>query len=227
MNRFLKAIHNFILHFGINISFVKKDKAEISALEHNTSIKMNDFYQNENNLKQYLDPARLDFYKKIIHLFIKENISLTGKTVADVGCGTGHLLKYISTKMRPAYSAGFDFSEVAIEVAKTTFPEAQYQVFDLYNLLPKKFDVIVCTEVLEHLLYPDRAMNNLIEMLNPNGVLLLTVPNGRVDTYNGHINFWSPESWEIFLKENALNSAIRTGSFNEHALWGFIFKNVY
>ena len=31
---------------------------------------------------------------------------------------------------------------------------------------------------------------------------MITVPNGRIDTFEGHINFWSPESWNIFIRGN-------------------------
>ena len=31
---------------------------------------------------------------------------------------------------------------------------------------------------------------------------MITVPNGRIDTFEGHINFWSPESWKVFIESN-------------------------
>jgi len=51
-------------------------------------------------------------------------------------------------------------------------------------------------------------------MLRPNGRLVLTVPDGRTDTssarklredesgYWGHVHFWSPESWPLFLSQS-------------------------
>ena len=47
-------------------------------------------------------------------------------------------------------------------------------------------------------------------MLNEDGVLILSVPNGRNDNFIGHINFWSPESWGIYLKENCTKFQIKT-----------------
>jgi 2-polyprenyl-3-methyl-5-hydroxy-6-metoxy-1,4-benzoquinol methylase len=226
LKKFLKHIHNFFLLLGINISFVKKSNNNgASALEHNSQTKMNDFFSNPQTIKEYLEPARLQFYRDIVQLFDDEKIEVNGKTLADVGCGTGHLLKYINNKMTPSLNAGFDFSEAALNVAKTIFPKADYKVHDLYKLLPESFDIILCTEVLEHLQYPDEVITNLINRLNPNGILFLTVPNGRLDSYYGHINFWSPESWHVFLSKNSMKWRIKTGLFNETVIWGTIYKN--
>jgi 2-polyprenyl-3-methyl-5-hydroxy-6-metoxy-1,4-benzoquinol methylase len=65
--------------------------------------------------------------------------------------------------------------------------------------LPNRYDVIFCTEVLEHLEKPHVALANLVAALNPGGILVLTVPDGRQDTINEHLNFWSPEGWRAFL----------------------------
>ena len=226
MKKFLKRIHNLFLLLGINISFVKKTNNEgVTSLEHNSQAKMNDFFSNPNMLKEYLEPSRLQFYDNIVQLLYDEGINLNGRSLADVGCGTGHLLKYINNKMTPSLNAGYDFSVAALTVAKSVFPNAKYQIQDLYNLLPQSYDVILCTEVLEHLLYPEDVITNLINRLNPSGILFLTVPNGRLDSYYGHINFWSPESWQVFLSKNSLNLRIKTGLFNKMAIWGIIYKN--
>ena len=71
--------------------------------------------------------------------------------------------------------------------------------------------MIFCIEVLEHLLHPDIALRNIVNMLSGSGVALITVPNGRIDTFDGHINFWSPESWEVFLKQICSGYTIKTG----------------
>jgi hypothetical protein len=61
------------------------------------------------------------------------------------------------------------------------------------------FDTVFCCETLEHLLIPSKALKNLLNATNFKCVL--TVPDGRTDTYPGHINFWSEESWGSFLLE--------------------------
>lgn len=47
--------------------------------------------------------------------------------------------------------------------------------------------------------YPSRALINVLNATKHK--CLLTVPNDRTDTYEGHINFWSEESLGSFLLE--------------------------
>lgn len=49
-------------------------------------------------------------------------------------------------------------------------------IFDLQFSL--NFDLILATEVIEHVAHPDRFLKRLAEMLRPGGFVLLTTPNG-------------------------------------------------
>ena len=105
---------------------------------------------------------------------------------------------------------GFDTFVEMNELARMFCPTATVQ--DLpFQAVEDTFDVIFCTEVLEHLVDPAAALRKLLRCLKPSGVLILTVPDGRIDqhpagairsdgsAYWGHINFWSPESWTLFI----------------------------
>jgi 2-polyprenyl-3-methyl-5-hydroxy-6-metoxy-1,4-benzoquinol methylase len=81
----------------------------------------------------------------------------------------------------------------------------------------EKYDFVLCTEVLEHLLHPEIALNNIMNMLEENGKALITVPNGRTDTFGGHINFWSPESWNVFIKKNSAGFYSETGLIHNNS----------
>ncbi|MCK4934746.1 MAG: methyltransferase domain-containing protein [Simkaniaceae bacterium] len=78
------------------------------------------------------------------------------------------------------------------------------------EILPELADVIFCTEVLEHLQHPESAITHLLTLKKDAGVLILTVPNGRIDSSAQHINFWSPESWKIFLQKSAPSNNIQS-----------------
>lgn len=171
-----------------------------SATEHNSKEKVDEWYSNPQVWGAYLTPDALNFYDETVQLGYEKGIAYNGKHIADVGCGTGHLLLSIDSHFSPSSLTGFDFSKAAIKVASQVLPTAQFYELDIYEGTQLKFDVVICTDTLEHLIYPDKALKNLVEMLNQSGVALLAVPNGRTDTFAGHINFWSPESWEVFLK---------------------------
>lgn len=223
MRQILKLIHNFFLVLGIDISLVKK-QTKISSLQHNSKESMHAFYSDPQNVKQYLGSERIRFYNSIITLLKEKNYDLSKKEIADIGCGTGHLLLYISQNFKPLTLTGFEYVESALKIARNTLPSANFIYYDIYEESIYQFDFIFCTEVLEHLLYPDKALKNLEKMLKPGGVLLLTIPNGRNDTYKGHINFWSPESWSVFLSNSLPQIKIETGVIGGTDLYGIIQK---
>jgi hypothetical protein len=55
----------------------------------------------------------------------------------------------------------------------------------------KKFDFIVCTEVLEHTLQPFDAVNSIYNMLKPNGICFISTP------YNFRIHGPLPDCWRF------------------------------
>lgn len=72
-------------------------------------------------------------------------------------------------------------------------------------------------------------------ILRSNGTLIFTVPDGRLNTqsagklredgssYWGHIHFWSPESWALFLKDQfPVAKHITTGTVNTTKLFGIV-----
>ena len=72
---------------------------------------------------------------------------------------------------------------------------------DIYESLDGIYDIIFCTEVLEHIIISGKnALNNLISAVNRAVTIFLTVPDGRIDNFEGHINFWSPKAGMYLFK---------------------------
>jgi 2-polyprenyl-3-methyl-5-hydroxy-6-metoxy-1,4-benzoquinol methylase len=136
-------------------------------------------------------------------------------TILDSGCGSANLLNLISSEFPSADLTGADFSESKLNQCRTLYPHIKFELNDIHDELEKQYDLILCTEVLEHLLYPHRALKSLLTGVSNAGKVFITVPNGRLDSFSGHINFWSPESWKVFIEENI------TGDFRAET--GLIF----
>ncbi len=200
-----------------------------SALEHNTPERTDQLYRNARVLRRYLNPARLRYYESLIHLLPLE--AYHQRRVADAGCGPGYFLLQLrrtveAAGFHPATLTGFDYSLAALEIAREVLPEADFSQLDLYLPLERRFDVLFCMDVLEHLLYPERALRNLLQMLAPEGTLVLAVPNGRYDHFAGHVNFWGPESWRVFLETTCPGYAVKTGLLGNGRLAGEHHVNV-
>jgi len=120
--------------------------------------------------------------------------------VLDVGCNTGELgLELIKNKKCIVY--GIDYSVSAIEITKSNLNKAK--VIDLnFDELPfstDKFDVIVFGDVLEHIINPDKILNDYKKLLNKNGIIIASIPN--VANINIRWNLfwgnWNYKKWGI------------------------------
>jgi 2-polyprenyl-3-methyl-5-hydroxy-6-metoxy-1,4-benzoquinol methylase len=98
--------------------------------------------------------------------------------ILDAGCGGGFVAFQLADKGH--WVVGVDISEKAIESCrKCIAPVADFYIGNIASMrLDKSFDVIVCSEVLEHIDHVDIALCNLYDHLKSNGLLILTVPNG-------------------------------------------------
>jgi len=104
-----------------------------------------------------------------------------GGHVLDIGCGNGLISRALG---EAGFNVlGIDVSEKTIAVAKAanTLNNVRFEVVPAGALqpAPAKYHAIVCSEVLEHLHHPSELLNIIHSSLKDNGVLIVTVPNGR------------------------------------------------
>jgi SAM-dependent methyltransferase len=99
------------------------------------------------------------------------------RVALDVGCGDG----YFTSKLigLGCQATGMDLSPVGLEKAKQRNPMGTFRAHDLTQPFPfedRTFDVVWCSEVLEHLFSPRYALEQIFRVLKPGGQLLATVP---------------------------------------------------
>lgn len=76
---------------------------------------------------------------------------IVGNTVLDVGCGLGHLYALLRDKKGLKYR-GIDSSSIFIQRCKKFFPEANFEVGDIYNLSNEPvYDTVIAIQLLIHL----------------------------------------------------------------------------
>jgi len=190
-------------------------------------------------VRDYLTNWRIDFFHQVISLMRQRCIISDGMDILEVGSGTGYLLRLITKEYQEARVTGLDTYEALNQLARFLCPDARIINADLFDPVEKANDLVICMETLEHLLEPQLALEKLLKMVKKSGTLLLTVPNGRLDSlpsmgkfpngrgYWGHINFWSIESWEMFLKQSVGNFRIDCGEIlGGKFLFGLISRNL-
>jgi 2-polyprenyl-3-methyl-5-hydroxy-6-metoxy-1,4-benzoquinol methylase len=125
--------------------------------------------------KRVADIKRLQFIVKTL-----QNNLPPGSVVLDVGCGNGVISRSLG---EAGYNVqGIDVSDKAIAKARqlNKLPNVSFDVISAEQLIAegKKYDAIICSEVLEHLNRPEDLLKTLNQSLTDNGVLIVTVPNG-------------------------------------------------
>jgi 2-polyprenyl-3-methyl-5-hydroxy-6-metoxy-1,4-benzoquinol methylase len=106
--------------------------------------------------------------------------------VVDVGCGSGYGCK-ILRKGGAAEVHGTDVSRHALRVARKHFSTyasfTRQGITDLHGYYDGFADVVVCSEVLEHIKeygLENRALGELRRVTRPGGLLVLATPNSEL-----------------------------------------------
>lgn len=170
-------------------------------------------HTNSSPIQQFL---LRQFNKKLIDCVRKTNPN----TILDAGCGEGFTMNLLSEAGIHASMTGIDFSDTAISIAQKISPNLNIKKASIY-LLPYRnasFDLIICSEVLEHLEDPDTALSEIIRVSKK--YILVSVPNepyfqcanffrGKYFQSFGnhpeHINDWSSRSIVEKLKNAGLS----------------------
>ncbi len=103
----------------------------------------------------------------------------SGAKILDVGCGNGNISRALGSLGHQVL--GIDLSPESVRKATelNTFPNVAFQVINAEQLqIERDFDVVVCSEVLEHLNEPQLLVKELSRLVATGKLLIVTVPNG-------------------------------------------------
>ncbi|MFZ2632133.1 MAG: class I SAM-dependent methyltransferase [Desulfosalsimonadaceae bacterium] len=185
----------------------KKRKNSLVLTTHDVGVNlpMNTKYLSGNFLSRFL-----------IHRFVSalsSMISREGENVAkilDVGCGEGIVPRQLRLLLPSAEFHGLDINPELLAVARQLVPDMKCVTGSIYALPwnDGKYDLVCCTEVLEHLEFPDRALSEIIRV--GKGFFLFSVPNepwwrianmlrgaycSDLGNTPGHLNHWGKEGF--------------------------------
>ena len=125
--------------------------------------------------ERFADVKRLKFITDVLDAKLP-----SGAEVLDVGCGNGVISRSLGEKGLNV--KGIDVSDKAIARARelNKFPNVRFDVVSAEQLVADghRYHAVICSEVLEHLNDPGKLLSVLHDLLDTNGVLIVTVPNG-------------------------------------------------
>lgn len=118
-----------------------------------------------------------------------------GKTVLDLGCGTGYGSAIIAKVAKDVL--GIDISREAIRYARKKYQahNLNFEIMDISDYLGqnKKYECIICLEVIEHISQPQKTLSDISFLLSEQGILILSTPNGLNPKFKFHVHGWNRE----------------------------------
>lgn len=158
--------------------------------------------------------------------------------ILDAGCGNGFLAGKLAS--RGHHVTGVDISQDGVDIARKNYPQIGFHIASLYdNLEPivQNVDLVISSEVIEHLFSPKTFLENISKVLKPRGSIILTTPyHGFLknlalslidgwDTHHtanwegGHIKFFSPKTLKILLANTGYINAVFNNAGRIPYLW--------
>ena len=173
----VEAIANSLGPTGFSIKNNLENDPQVcvikSAEDHNSPKRMSELWNIPGAFEIY-EKGKLNFYRELAELISSNNAPIDGGDLIDIGCGLGHLLISIGSQYRPKSLSGTELAEPIVRKTSERLPNARIFVHDIQEqALDVKYDAIFCTEVLEHLFHPEKAVCHMIEALKPAGVLFM------------------------------------------------------
>ena len=143
------------------------------------------YYKHSNPLIIWVEKKRLNSISKLIKKELQET-KLIDPNILEVGCGEGHVLEEISSKIKTKNLFGLDPLENWLEKAKAKLGTKARLIKGFAEDLPfdnNSMDIVICSEVLEHVIDPQIVLNQLKRVIKPDGLIIVSIPNDRlIDT---------------------------------------------
>lgn len=141
------------------------------------------------------------------------------KNILDVGCASGWFLSELAKKFSGTSYYGIDTYNDAIMHGKKLYKNLKLIHADGHNIPFHNgfFDVVICNEVLEHVMNPEKVLQEIKRVLNPKGHAIIEMDTGNIlfrfawfwwthvrhgVWENAHIQVFNTEKLEKLIKKN-------------------------
>jgi len=151
------------------------------------------------------------YLKGLIDDLLDEIENVNGKRALDLGCGYGY---YTVDLLRRGYEVdAVDISNHSIRMTwkkiekMKNHPRVEIHNINAFDFEPKKkYDLIICLEMLEHIHEDLKLLKSINTWLKDNGILLISVPHNEKlrnirDEQAGHLRRYSKDEIKDKLKK--------------------------
>lgn len=127
-----------------------------------------------------LDTQEVDVPQDSVRHFMPRYVADSdAANILEVGCGNGRLYRQLRQYGYTGDYAGIEVAEYIIDHNKERHPEATWKATLVYDIpFPcASFDLCFSLYVLEHIVYPERALAEMLRVLKPGGKLVIVFPD--------------------------------------------------
>ena len=193
---------------------------------------VSEFYDEMWERYGHLDAASpAAFHRRRLIIELCQRYAPSATQVLDAGCGRGELVPELRRAYPNATLCATDVSLASVRETQRLNPNLDVRQMDLCEadferqqaLYLERFQLITCSEVMEHIPDDRLALARVARLLAPGGTLVLTVPGGKMSRFDeliGHQRHYS---------SRALSELARSADLEVLAAWawGFPFQNLY
>ena len=162
------------------------------------------------------NPIALFLIRKFQSTIVSLVREVRPETLLDVGCGEGVVIHKLRDEFRNMRIEGVDTHLDSLEIAKRLNPFIQFYGGSIYCLPLKdeSYDLVLCSEVLEHLQDPGAALREVNRVSRK--CIILSVPNEplwrvgnmvrfkywkRLGDTPTHVQHWTPSAFRAMANE--------------------------
>jgi 2-polyprenyl-3-methyl-5-hydroxy-6-metoxy-1,4-benzoquinol methylase len=162
-------------------------------------------------------------HRHLRRLLDKQLARLDYDSAIDIGCGAGHNFEQLAAGRRLEALAGADLSPEALRRARERWPGADLHELDVQaRTLDGRWDLVLCSLVLEHLPDDEAALRNMREMTAPGGHLVAVTIAGDFERYRP----WEEQMGHVRnYRRGELEEKLALAGFDPVTVvyWGFPF----
>ncbi len=153
---------------------------------------------------------------RIIDEVCQENLQMDKVELVDIGVGEGDFVRLFSEKYNVS---GIELNADLGEKSENSIPIhiGNIEKDGISQDIAKRFDVITALDLFEHFSDPDKAIKNIYQLLNENGLLVLETGNIDVGkrTNKKVVDWWYIliAEHKIFWSEKAIKNKLETEGF--------------
>lgn len=133
-------------------------------------------------------------------------------TIIDLGCGIGAAIRYFRKKGYQCH--GVDISEYACSQLKASYTVFHASLDDLSFLQPSSYDIVFCSDVLEHLKeeYLENTLKEMCRICKKTVFISVTMsPSSFLSFENENLHrvVWDFKKWHDFFRKFSCSFAIK------------------